>query len=111
VKHKLSRSFPTISARAIKVFRRLSVSYMLQNGQEMCRLTHKFAKGGRYASEEENGEDMRQRGMTTISAKRAISARRTFFTSQVVHEANYLVEEGPTSQLWAGLRGSSIVPT
>ncbi len=26
----------------------------------MCRLTHKFAKTGRYASEEENGEDMGQ---------------------------------------------------
>ena len=25
-----------------------------------CRLTHKFAKTGRYASEEENGEDMCQ---------------------------------------------------
>jgi len=25
-----------------------------------CRLTHKFAKMGRYASEEENGEDMCQ---------------------------------------------------
>jgi DnaB-like helicase N terminal domain len=25
-----------------------------------CRLTHKFAKRGRYASREENGEDMRQ---------------------------------------------------
>jgi hypothetical protein len=28
------------------------------SGKWWCRLTHKFAKTGRYASEEENGEDM-----------------------------------------------------
>src|SRR6266567_1564047 len=28
--------------------------------RDHCRLTHKFAKTGRYASEEENGEDMCQ---------------------------------------------------
>jgi phosphoenolpyruvate synthase/pyruvate phosphate dikinase len=28
--------------------------------EDLCRLTHKFAKTGRYASEEENGEDMCQ---------------------------------------------------
>src|SRR2546421_460421 len=31
-----------------------------------CRLTQKFAKTGRYASEEENGEDMRQQKRTLI---------------------------------------------
>ena len=30
------------------------------NPAHRCRLTHKFAKTGRYASEEENGEDMCQ---------------------------------------------------
>ncbi len=33
----------------------------LQWQDEQCRLTHKFAKTGRYASEEENGEDMELR--------------------------------------------------
>lgn len=30
------------------------------SNRRYCRLTHKFAKTGRYASEEENGEDMCQ---------------------------------------------------
>jgi len=39
---------------------KLYVTYTKQNAQKNCRLTHKFAKTGRYASEEENGEDMCQ---------------------------------------------------
>jgi hypothetical protein len=34
-----------------------------------CRLTHKFAKRGRYASEEENGEDMDSCALRGLSAR------------------------------------------
>src|SRR5437870_6382690 len=41
--------------------RRRSLSILTcKRTQAVCRLTHKFAKTGRYASEEENGEDMCQ---------------------------------------------------
>ncbi len=36
------------------------VSHWFRSSLRLCRLTHKFAKTGRYASEEENGEDMCQ---------------------------------------------------
>jgi hypothetical protein len=38
-----------------------------------CCLTHKSAKTGRYASEEENGEDMRQ-NMVLMSSGRHLAA-------------------------------------
>src|SRR6266567_204428 len=43
-------------------FRKASDTHSVVNffGESNCRLTHKFAKTGRYASEEENGEDMCQ---------------------------------------------------
>jgi hypothetical protein len=50
----------------------IAKNYWLES-DAFCRLTNKFVKRGRYASKEENGEDMRQRKMT-IAAKRAIFA-------------------------------------